>query len=367
MPFRQIGMAKRDYYSVLGVSENASADEIKKVYRNLAKKYHPDANPGDKAAEERFKEISEAYDVLSDPQKRKQYDQMRKYGFAGGRPGGGFTAQGFDFDLSDLFGGPFRAGGQKRHRAGADFDDFFSFGGLGDLFSQFFDHEYDFGQRNYRARRGSDIHATLEVPFETAALGGSASFKVNKEETCTSCQGTGASAGSPPQTCPQCHGSGMLSKSQGAFSVTRPCPRCLGKGKIITNPCPDCGGSGRVKKTRRYSIKIAPGTVDGYTLKLSGQGNPGDNGQPAGDLILTLKVGKHKFFEKRGLDIYCEVPINKKLAKKGTKVRVKTIHGDTVELKIPANINGGKTFRLKGMGIRGKDVVGDQYVKIKVT
>jgi molecular chaperone DnaJ len=358
-------MARQDFYKVLGVSENASGDELKKAYRALAKKYHPDANSGNKSAEEKFKEISEAYDVLSDVQKRKQYDQMRKYGFAGARPGGGYQPQGFEFDLNDLFGGGVKTGGRRRQRRG-DFDEFFGFGGLGDLFGQFFDRENGFGQKNYRPHRGADVHATLEIPFETAALGGSASFTINKEELCQTCRGSGATPGSEPQVCSECHGSGMLSMSQGAFSVNRPCPRCLGKGKVISNPCANCGGNGRIKATKKFSIKIAPGTHDGQNLKLSGQGNPGEDRQPAGDLLLTIKVGKHKFFRSEGLDIHCEIPINKKLAKRGTKLRVKTIHGATAELKVPASSSSGKTFRLKGMGLRGKDGTGDQFVKIKV-
>ncbi len=358
-------MAKRDYYDVLGVSEQASAEEIKKAYRNLAKKYHPDANPGDKTAEDRFKEISSAYDVLSDPQKRQQYDQMRKFGFAGMRPEGGFSSQGFDFDLSDLFGFGTRSGGRRTRTRPSEVDEFFRFSGLGDLFSQFFDRENGFGQSS-RTESGMDIHAALEIPFETAALGGTAAFTINKEEICSDCRGSGAQAGSHPETCPQCRGRGMLFMSQGAFSVTRPCPRCLGKGKIISQPCRSCRGSGRQLVNKKYSVKIAPGAEDGQVLRLSGQGHPGGAGQKSGDLILTLKVGKHKFFQNKGLDVYCEVPIDKKRAKKGAKVRVKTIYGNTVEINIPPNSINGKTLRVPGMGIRGRDRVGDQYVKIKV-
>ncbi|HEX9653326.1 MAG TPA: J domain-containing protein [bacterium] len=360
-------MAKRDYYEVLGVPEKASAEEIKKAYRRLAKKYHPDANPGDRSAEDRFKEISEANDVLSHGQKRRQYDQMRKYGFAGSRPGREGFSQGLDFDLSDLFGGGSKTGGRRTQRSGSfNLDDFFGFGGLGDLFGQFLDRENGFGQRGSRSSRGADIHATLDIPFEMAALGGTANFSITKDVVCSSCYGAGAQAGTHPEICPECQGSGMLSMSQGAFSVNRPCPRCLGKGKIITHPCTNCRGSGREQASKSYSVKIAPGTREGHILKLSGQGSPGDAGQKPGDLILTAKVGQHKFFKTRGLDILCEVPVDRGLAKKGTKLRIKTIHGNTVELRIPANSNGEKTFRLKEMGIRSKEAVGDQYVKIKI-
>lgn len=358
-------MTNKNYYQILGVDETANADQIKKAYRKLAKQYHPDVHPGDKASEDRFKEISEAYDVLSDTAKRQQYDQMRKYGFMGSRGNEGFNAQGFDFDLSDLFGGGFRTSRRKGQRTTSS-DDFFGFGGLGDLFSQILDRESGFGQRSEPRSRGSDVHVDLEIQFETAALGGKTSFVVRKEEICTSCNGSGAQAGTLPEVCSQCHGTGMLSRSQGQFAVNRPCPRCLGKGRIVTHPCEVCGGRGRVQASKRYSVKIAPGTNDGHILKLKGQGNSGDDGRPSGDLILKLKVAEHKFFKNEGLDIYCEVPIEKKIAKKGTKIRVKTIHGNTVELKIPANSNGGKTFRLREMGIRSEEGVGDQYVKIKV-
>ncbi len=359
-------MAKKNYYEILGVAESATADQIKKAYRKLAKQYHPDVHPGDKSSEDRFKEISEAYDVLSDTRKRQQYDQMRKYGFMGSNRSDGFNAQGFDFDLSDLFGSGFRTG-RKGHRSGSsNSDDFFGFGGLGDLFSQILDREGGFGHRSEDRRHESDIHADLEIPFETAALGGKARFVVTKEVSCASCNGSGAQAGTRPEVCPQCHGTGMISRSQGQFAVNRPCPRCLGKGRIVSHPCEFCNGRGRVQTRKRYSVKIAPGTLDGHILKLSGQGNPGEEGHPPGDLILKLKVGEHKFFKSKGLDIYCEVPIDKKIAKKGTKIRVKTIRGDTVELKIPSNSNGSKTFRLKEMGIRSREGVGDQYVKIKL-
>jgi molecular chaperone DnaJ len=358
-------MAKRNYYEILGVSENASSEEIKKAYRGLAKTFHPDANPGDKTAEARFKEIAEAYSVLSDSDKRKQYDQMRKYGFAGARPGGGFYSHGIDFDLSDLFGGSFKSGRRSGSRQ-TPFDDFFAFGGLGDLFSQMFERENGFGQTSQRARRGEDIRVNLEIPFETAALGGNAEFSIKKEDRCPDCKGSGARSGKKPETCPDCRGSGTVSMAQGAFAVSRPCPRCLGKGKIIRDPCKTCGGKGRVKVDKKYSIVIPAGAEDGKSLRLTSQGSPGDDGQQSGDLIVTLHVAPHRFFSRRGRDIYCEVPIDKKRAKQGTKVRVKTIYGNTVELNVPPVTNGGKTFRLKEMGIRSKDGVGDQYVKIKV-
>lgn len=358
-------MAKRDYYEVLGVSENASNDDIKKAYRKLAKENHPDAHPGDKMAEERFKEISEAYGVLSDPKKRQHYDQMRKFGFAGARPGVGFDFQGFD--ISDFFGGFGTTGPRRTSRHGASIiEDFFGMGGLGDIFSQFFASEDGFGQTSYGPKRGQDVIVSLEVPFETAVLGGKAAFTINKEDACASCGGTGSKSGKVPEVCPQCHGSGMISMAQGAFAVSRPCPRCLGKGRVMTEPCNTCRGSGRIKRNKRYSINIPSATEDGKRLRLTGQGNPGTEGGPPGDLIITMRVGNHRFFKKKGLDIYCEVPIHTTKAERGTKVRVRTVYGKKVEIKIPPDTENGRIFRLKGMGVKSNKGQGDQYVKIRV-
>lgn len=361
-------MAKTDYYQVLGVDEKASFDTIKRAYRRLAKEFHPDAHPGDKTAEKRFKEISEAYSVLSDSKKRAQYDQMRRFGFPGSRPGAGFHAQDFGVDLSDLFGGFARGGHRRSSRQGSfNLDDFFSFGGLGDLFSQIFDPENGFAQKNYRSSKGQDIHADLEIPFETAVFGGKTVFSIKKDEACSGCKGTGAEGGRQPEICSDCGGSGMISRAQGGFAVSRPCPRCLGKGHVIKNLCQVCSGTGRVKAEKKYSITIAPGTEDGKKVRLAGQGNAGENGTTAGNLIITIRVARHRFFRNKGLDIYCEVPIDREQAKRGTKVKVRTVYGKSVKLNIPPNSNGNRTFRLKGMGIRNKGERGDQYVRIKVT
>lgn len=364
-------MAKRNYYEILGVGENASSEEVKKAYRKLAKEYHPDKHRGDTQAEAKFKEISEAYSVLSDQQKRQQYDQMRKFGFsAGAGPGGGFSGfgQGAEFDLSDIFGS---YGGARRRktRRQADFnlDDFFGFGGFGDLFSQIFERENGFGTRSWESAKKQDVHATLEIPFETAVHGGNAVFSIQKNVACEGCQGTGSKTSKKPETCPECRGTGMVSMTKGSFSVNRPCPRCLGKGQLIADPCPECGGSGLAKGTRKFSVNIKPGTDEGQTLKLAGQGNLGMAGTPAGDLILTIKVSKHRFFKHKGLDIYCEVPLDKEKAKQGTKLKVKTVHGNSIKLTIPPNSEDGKTFRLKGLGIKRNGTRGDQYVKIKAT
>jgi len=358
-------MANKNYYEILGIDEAAGFDAIKKSYRKLAKENHPDTHPGDVQAEKKFKEVSEAYNVLSDSKKRQQYDQMRKYGF-GAASGGGFGSQGVNIDLSEIFGN-FSGGSRRRSKRKADFnlDDFFGFGGLGDLFSQVLDRENGFGTQG-RPGKGQDVSVNLEIPFETAVLGGKAKFRIQKGLACESCKGTGSRVSQKPSTCAECEGSGMVSMARGAFAVNRPCPRCLGKGKTISDPCKKCGGSGQTRGSKTFSVNIKPATGNGHNLKLSGQGNPGGPGEPAGDLILTIRVGQHKFFKNKGLDIYCEVTIDKNKARQGTKIKVKTINGDSVKLTIPPNSDAGKTFRLKGMGIAKNNSQGDQYIKIKL-
>jgi len=360
-------MANKNYYEILGVQGNAGFDAIKKSYRKLAKENHPDTHPGDKQAEKKFKEASEAYSVLSDSKKRQQYDQMRKYGF-GSQSGTGFGQQGLDIDLSEIFGN-FSGGSRRRPKRKNDFnlDDFFGFGGLGDLFSQVVDRENGYGSQSRRPARGQDIRVNLEIPFETAVLGGKATFSIQKKLSCENCKGTGSRTSKKPAICSECKGSGMISMARGAFSVKRPCPKCLGKGQTISDPCRNCGGSGQTEGNKTFSVNIKSGTETGHTLKLSGQGTPGNQGEPAGDLILVTRVADHRFFKNKGLDIYCEVPIAKDKALQGTKVKVKTIHGNSVKLTIPPNSDTGKTFRLKGMGIGKKTSKGDQYVKIKLS
>ena len=294
-------MENKNYYKILGVDENADKETIKKAYRKLAKEFHPDKHRGNKQAEEKFKEISEAYSVLRDEKKRKQYDHLRRYGFSSGHSGP-FTSsnfQGVHIDLNDLFG--HAKSGSRRTHGQADFNlsELFGFGGLGDIFGQVFERGNGFQQHQQRSVKGQDIHVNLHVPFETAAKGGKVSFFVPE-------------------------------------------------------------------KQKTYSIALAPATPNQKKIKLGGQGHPGMAGQSAGDLILTIAIKDHRFFTRKGLDIYCEIPLEKKKAKNGTKIRVKTIYGNKVELKIPAKTKGDKTFRLKGMGIRQNSSQGDQYVKIKV-
>jgi len=353
-------MPKRDYYDILGVSENASEDEIKRVYRELAKKYHPDKNRGDKTAEAKFKEISEAYNVLRDPAKRKQYDQMRKYGaFAGGSPEG---FGGFDFSQ---FWRPGTSRG--RQSESFSFEDLFGFGGLGDIFGDFF----DFGDRFRRERQGTSekgetLYHELTIPFELAIHGGKQVINISLEEPCQRCDGSGAAPGIKPITCPECNGRGTLSFSQGFFAVNRTCPRCFGRGTIIEKSCPVCAGTGVVRTNKNLFVTIPPGIADGTKLKLKGQGAAGTKNGPRGDIYITLHVAPHRFFTRKGNDIYCEVPLDIIQAIKGTKIRVKTVYNQKVDLKIPPGTRDGKTFRLKGLGVKSKTGTGDQYVTIRV-
>jgi molecular chaperone DnaJ len=340
-------MAQKDYYSILGVKKSASQEQLKKAYRNLAKKYHPDANPGDKVAEERFKEVSQAYEILSDPKKRKQYDQMKDAAFS------------FDFGPGGFSG--FRGGAGKGFKtAGFGLDD------LGDMFSSFFDKGSRFRRERYGPRRGDDLTFEIEIPFEEAIRGGRRVIEVPREETCTSCGGNGAEAGSGVNTCPECSGTGTVSIAQGGFAFSRPCPRCYGRGKVIDRPCHVCGGSGTVTQKRVISVTIPPGVDKGSRIRLAGQGGPGTAGGPPGDLILVVRLGLHLFFERKGRNVYCEVPVNFAQAALGSRMRVRTLDG-TAMIKVPAGIQSGASLRLRGCGVSGPGGQrGDMYVKIKV-
>lgn len=348
--------ATKDYYQVLGVPEKASADDIKKAYRRLAKQYHPDANKNDPNAAERFKEVGEAYAVLSDDKKRAQYDQMRKLGPLGN----------FGFDRSRTSPGASSAGGETRFT----FDDLGDLGGLGDLFGSFFDR----GGRRRRPRgpggteeRGRDVEYVVEIPFTTAARGGKITIEVPITDDCSVCNGSGNAPGSRPRTCPECNGKGTISFGQGGFAVSRPCPACLGRGQIPTEPCHKCAGTGQVTERRQIMLAVPPGVDNGSKLRLSGQGEKGAAGAPVGDLIVTFKVQPHNFFRRDGLDIHTTVPINVAQALLGSKIRVKTVDGRKVALKIPAGTQSGTRFRIAGQGVEKSGRRGDQYVQVKIS
>lgn len=340
---------KRDYYEVLGVSKGASDDEIKKAYRKLAKKYHPDMNPGDKEAEAKFKEVNEAYSILSDKEKRARYDQFGHAGvdpnYGAGGPGGGFG--GFDMgdiDLGDIFGSFFGGG----------------FGGFGGG-----------GQRRNGPQKGESLRANLTITFEEAAFGCEKEINLNRTEECDACHGSGCEPGTTAETCPDCRGTGVVRVQQRtggfAFSSTAPCSRCRGTGKIIHSPCKSCGGSGSVKKSKRITVTIPAGIDDGQAISLRGQGNAGKNGGPAGDLIVGVRVKPHPQFRRDGTTVLYEQPVSFFQAAMGAELEIPTIDGK-VKYTLPAGTQPGTTFRLRGKGIpelRGRGR-GDQYVTVRV-
>jgi molecular chaperone DnaJ len=334
----------KDYYRVLGVGEKAAADEIKRAYRKLAKKYHPDANPNDPSAAERFKEISEAHGVLTDPEKRKQYDLMRKYGaFARTGPGRG------------------PAGGAGTGRARPEEFDFTrgfdGFSGLGDLFSSIF------GRR--RPEDAADIELTASVPLRVAVLGGQVAITVPVTEACPTCGGSGAAPGAKITTCPECQGKGAIVFGQGAFGVRRPCPACRARGKVASAPCPRCGGQGEVAVERRMMVTVPAGVESGHRLRIKGQGQRGGAGT-VGDVLVTLNVEPDRFLRREGDDLVCTVPINLAQAAFGTRIRVRTIDGKRVVLRIPPGAQPGRKFRIRGQGVERNGKRGDQLVEIQV-
>jgi molecular chaperone DnaJ len=345
-------MAQKDYYKILSVGENASQEEIKKAYRNLAKRYHPDHNPGDTSAEERFKEISLAFEVLSDPKRREQYDQLRRFG-----------PQGFqDFRSSANFG----AGGfGPASGGGFSFEDLGNLGGIGDIFRDLFNMGGRTPRGGFGSQRGDDVRFEMEISFDMSISGGKTVLDLPLEESCPACSGTGAEPGSNSSVCPDCDGQGFISLAQGAFAVNRPCPRCYGRGTIISQACHACAGSGKISRTRKISVDIPAGISDGGKIRLRGQGAPGMNGGPPGDAIITVRLGKHQFFTRKGLDIHCQVPIDIAQAVLGARLRVRTIDGK-IELKIPPGTQPGTVFRIKGKGVSLNGSTGDQLIKINL-
>ena len=337
---------KRDYYEVLGVSKGASEDEIKKAYKKLARKYHPDLNPDNKEAEEKFKEVNEAYEILSDPNKKARYDQ---FGFAGVDPNYG-------------------AGG-----AGGGFDGGFDFGDLGDIFGSFFGGGFGGGRRtNPNApQRGESIRLSLAISFEEAAFGCEKEVSVDRMEQCGTCHGNGCAAGTTPEVCPDCHGTGQVQVRRqtpmGVFATSSPCGRCGGKGQIIHQPCPDCRGSGAVRRRKTIQVSIPAGIDNGQTISVRGQGSAGKNGGPAGDLLVTITVRPHELFRREGTSVLCDAPITFAQAVLGAELEIPTIDGK-VKYDLPEGTQSGTTFRLKGKGIpaingRGR---GDQYVTVYI-
>ena len=344
--------ASKDFYEILGVSEKADQDEVRKVYRALAKQYHPDLHRGDEAAADRFKEIGEAYSVLSNDKKRKKYDQMRKLGA---------------FNFRGAHGGPSGGGFAGGAPGGSGFS-FEDLGGLGDIFSSIFDRGRRAGTREGQSgpHRGEDVEYLVEISFRTGVRGGKISISVPITEECVTCSGSGARPGSGLRTCAECAGAGTVSFGQGGFAVNRPCPACLGRGQVPESPCLSCAGSGTVRQQCKLQVSVPEGTETGSKLRLSGQGERGRLGGEPGDLILTFQVKPHRFFRQEGSDIHVSVPINVAQAVLGSKIRVKTIDGRHVVLRIPPGTQNGTKFRIRGQGVARKEKRGDQFVEVKV-
>ncbi|MDP3177802.1 MAG: molecular chaperone DnaJ [Spirochaetaceae bacterium] len=339
-------MAKRDYYDVLGVPRDASKDDIKKAYRRLAIQNHPDKNPGDKAAEERFKEATEAYEVLGDDQKRPAFDQ---FGFAGVEGmGGAGSAQ----DFSTVF---------------KDFEDIF--GGFGD-FSTIFDSFFGSagrGRGQERVSRGANLRYDLELPFEQAVFGASVEIAYSKNDSCKTCSGSGSSDGSGKRVCPTCQGSGQVRRSSGFFSIAQTCPACRGEGSVIEKPCRDCGGSGVAKKKQKIKVTIPPGVEDGKRVAIPGQGDTGPNGGAPGDLFVFIRVRPHEYFERDGYDLYCALPISVTMAALGGEITFSTIDNKRIKVQIPAGSQNGKMLRIREEGVPSPGGRrGDLYLKLLV-
>ncbi|WP_295135205.1 molecular chaperone DnaJ [uncultured Reyranella sp.] len=334
-------MMSQDFYELLGVSRTASADDIKKSYRKLAMQYHPDRNDGNAEAERKFKEINHAYDILKDPEKRAAYDRYGAAAFEGGAgPGGPFQGgQGFDFGsvFGDIFEEMFGAGGQRGR------------GGRADM-------------------RGQDLRFNLEITLEQAYAGTEATVRVPSSVSCEVCHGSGAEAGSKPQQCPTCQGRGRIRAQQGFFTVERACHTCHGAGQVIDKPCKSCGGQGRVRREKTLKVNIPAGVEDGTRIRLSGEGEAGARGGPAGDLYVFLSVRRHQLFEREGADVHCRVPISMVQATLGGNIEVPTLDGKMARINIPAGAQGGHQFRMrgKGMPIVRSSQRGDMYIEINV-
>jgi molecular chaperone DnaJ len=330
-----VSVQKRDYYEVLGVARTATPQELKSAFRKLAMQFHPDKNEGDKASEEKFKECSEAYEVLADSEKRARYDRFGHQAPGGFGPGP--FEQGFSGNINDIFG---------------------------DIFGEIF------GQRTRQRggkQRGTDLRYNLEVSFSEAAFGSEAKVKIPRHKQCASCHGSGARAGTTAKTCPTCHGAGELRMTQGFFQISRTCGHCQGKGSVITDPCPTCRGAGKVESESVLTVKIPPGVDTGTRLKLTGEGEPGERGGPPGDLYVVVHVQEHPIFIREDTEVICEVPISFAQAALGSTIEVPTLDGK-VKMKIPTGTQSGKVFRLRGKGIPHLNGYqrGDQHVRVTV-
>jgi molecular chaperone DnaJ len=329
---------KRDYYETLGCQKGASIEEIKAAYRKLAKELHPDKNPGDHTSEHKFKEISEAYDVLKDEQKRAAYD---RFGHAAFEQGGGRGANGFGFDFA------------------SSFTDIFD-----DLFG-----EFTGGRRGRRQNRGQDLRYNLEITLEESFRGRQAQIKVPTAIACEACSGSGAEAGTQPETCPTCSGNGKVRAQQGFFTIERTCPSCRGSGRIIRNPCKVCHGSGHVQKERTLAVEIPAGVEEGTRIRLAGEGQAGLNGGPTGDLYLFISIKQHPLFQRDGHDLYCRAPVSFVTAALGGGIEVPTLDGGRARVTIPEGIQSGRQIRLRGKGMpvmRGGGMSGDLFVEVTV-
>ena len=350
---------EKDYYAALGVAKDASATEIKKSYRALARDLHPDKNPNNAAAEAKFKDVSEAYDVLSDAKRRGEYDEARRlFGSGGFRPGGfggaGAGPGGQTFDINDLFGGAATGG------AGT------GTGGLGDLFGGLFGGGMGGGtQTRTRPARGRDVETEATLSFEEAVRGVTVPLRMQSPGTCRNCSGTGAKPGTAPKTCPTCHGAGVTTRNQGSFAFSEPCRDCRGSGTVVDDPCPECRGSGVTSQTRTITVRIPAGVKAGQRIRIAGKGSPGQRGAPAGDLYVVVHVGGHDLFTRSGNNLALAVPISYTEAALGTSVRVPTLDG-AVTLKVPAGTASGQTFRIKGKGVLAAKQTGDLMVTVEV-
>ena len=343
--------ATKDFYQVLGVGKDASASDIKKAYRTLARQNHPDSNPGDQAKHDRFKQVAEAYDVIGDPDKRKKYDELRT-AYAGGGfgfpPGG---AGGPGFDVSDLFGDRVRTGGG---------------GGLGDMFGDLFGTRVRPTQP--RPRRGADVETSATIGFTDALEGVTISLRLTSDSSCPACSGTGGKPGTSPHICTECEGAGfVVASTGGGFSMNETCPACGGRQLVYDEPCPTCHGTGRGTSARTIQARIPAGVRDGQKIRLKGKGSPGENGGPAGDLFVTVKVRPHRVFGRSGDNLTLTVPVSFDEAALGAEVKVPTLTGSSVTLKLPPGTPNGRTFRVRGKGARRKDgTTGDLLATVEV-